>query len=198
MNSPLSRSVRAIMLALILALALVRPAAAAESDSGPSILRDTETEWLFRDIAKPLISAANLNPKSVNVVLLSDPEINAFVAGSQDVYVNSGLILAADNVNELQAVIAHELGHVAGGHSIRLNEGAKEATGITIATLVLGALALAAGAGEAGMGIMAMGQQAAMGRFLAFTRAQETTADVAGAQYLSKAGITGKGSLSFF
>ena len=198
MNSPLSRSVRAMMIALILALALVRPAAAAESDSGPSILRDTETEWLFRDIAKPLISAANLNPKSVNVVLLSDPEINAFVAGSQDVYVNSGLILAADNVNELQAVIAHELGHVAGGHSIRLNEGAKEATGITIATLVLGALALAAGAGEAGMGIMAMGQQAAMGRFLAFTRAQETTADVAGAQYLSKAGITGKGSLSFF
>ena len=198
MNSPLSRSVRTMMIALILALALVRPAAAAESDSGPSILRDTETEWLFRDIAKPLISAANLNPKSVNVVLLSDPEINAFVAGSQDVYVNSGLILAADNVNELQAVIAHELGHVAGGHSIRMNEGAKEATGITIATLVLGALALAAGAGEAGMGIMAMGQQAAMGRFLAFTRAQETTADVAGAQYLSKAGITGKGSLSFF
>jgi len=198
MNSPLSRSVRAMMLALVLALALARPAAAAESDSGPSILRDTETEWLFRDIAKPLISAANLNPRSVNVVLIGDPEINAFVAGSQDVYVNSGLILAADNVNELQAVIAHELGHVAGGHSIRMNEGAKEATGITIATMVLGALALAAGAGEAGMGIMAMGQQAAMGRFLAFTRAQETTADVAGAQYLSKAGISGKGSLSFF
>ena len=69
MNSPLSRSVRAIMLALILALALARPASAAES-SGPSILRDTETEWLFRDIAKPLISAANLNPRSVNVILI--------------------------------------------------------------------------------------------------------------------------------
>ena len=197
MNSPLSRSVRAIMLALIMALALARPASAAES-SGPSILRDTETEWLFRDIAKPLISAANLNPRSVNVILIGDPEINAFVAGSQDVYVNSGLILAADNVSELQAVIAHELGHVAGGHSIRMNEGAKEATGITIATLVLGALAVAAGAGEAGLGIMAAGQQAALGRFMAFTRSQETTADIAGAQYLSKAGISGKGSLSFF
>src|SRR5690349_18475268 len=110
MNSPLSRSVRAMMLALVFMLALARPAAAAESDSGPSILRDTETEWLFRDIAKPLITAANLDPKSVNVVLIGDPEINAFVSGSQDVYVNSGLILAADNVNELQGVIAHELG----------------------------------------------------------------------------------------
>jgi predicted Zn-dependent protease len=197
MNSPLSRIVRATMLALLMALALVRPAAAAAED-GPSVLRDTETEQLFRDLSRPLIEAANLDPQSVKVVLISDPEINAFVSGSQNVYVNSGLILAADNVNQLQGVVAHELGHVAGGHSIRMAEGEKEATGITLATMVLGAIALAAGAGDAGMGLMMMGQRAAMGRFLAFTRAQETTADIAGAQYLSKAGVSGKGSLEFF
>jgi len=95
-------------------------------------------------------------------------------------------------------VIAHELGHVAGGHSIRLQEGAKGATAISIATLVLGALALAAGGGEAGMGIIAAGQQAAIGKFLAFSRTQEASADQAGALYLSKAGITGKGMLDFF
>jgi predicted Zn-dependent protease len=196
MSSPLSRLMRMLMLALVLGLASARPAAAA--DEGPSILRDAETEALFRDIAAPLVDAANLDNKSVRVVLIRDDEINAFVAGSQNVYVNSGLMTSADNVNQLQAVIAHELGHVAGGHAIRMGEGAKEATGISLATMVLGAIAIAAGAPEAGMGIFAMGQRAALGQFLAFTRAQETSADLAGVKYLSAAGISGKGSLEFF
>jgi predicted Zn-dependent protease len=197
MSSPLSRFTRMLMLALVLALAVPRAAAAAD-DQGPTVLRDTETEQLFADLARPLIEAAKLDDKSVEVVLLNDDEINAFVAGSQNVYVNSGLIIAADNVNEVQAVVAHELGHVAGGHSIRMGEGAKQATGIQLATMVLGAIALAAGAGDAAMGLMMMGQRAALGSFLAFTRAQETSADLAGASYLSKAGISGKGSLQFF
>ena len=198
MSSPLSRFVRMLMLALVLGLASARPAVAQSDDSGPTILRDTETEALFADIAKPLVEAANLDNKSVKVVLLNDDEINAFVAGSQNVYVNSGLLTRADNVNQLQFVIAHELGHVAGGHAIRMGEGAKEATGITLATMVLGAIAIAAGAGEAGMGLMMMGQRAALGQFLAFTRSQETSADLAGASYLHKAGISGRGGLEFF
>jgi predicted Zn-dependent protease len=196
MSSSLSRFVRMLMLMLVLGLASARPAVAA--DEGPSILRDTETEALFADVAKPLVEAANLDNKSVKVVLLNDDEINAFVAGSQNVYVNSGLVTRADNVNQLQFVIAHELGHVAGGHAIRMGEGMKEATGITLATMVLGAIAIAAGAGDAGLGLMMMGQRAAMGQFLAFTRAQETSADLAGASYLHKAGISGKGGLDFF
>ena len=192
MRSPLARLARLVMLALLLAFAAARPAAA------QSVLRDSETELLFEDVSRPLIEAAGLNPNSVKVVLLNDTEINAFVAGSQNVYVYSGLIVAADDVTQLQAVIAHELGHVAGGHSIRMAGGAKEATGITIATMVLGALAIAAGAGDAGMGIMMAGQRAAMGRFMAFTRSQESSADMAGAKYLSAAGISGKGSLEFF
>src|SRR6185503_15070344 len=98
----------------------------------------------------------------------------------------------------LQGVIAHELGHVAGGHSIRLEQGAKSATGLTIATMILGALAIAAGAGEAGMGIMAMGQQAAMGQFLSFSRTQESSADQAAVTYLHAAGVSGRGMLEFF
>ena len=196
MSSPLSRLVRMLMRALGLGLASARPAAAA--DEGPSILRDAETEALFRDIAAPLVEAANLDNKSVKVVLIRDDEINAFVAGSQNVYINSGLLTRSDNVNQLQAVIAHELGHVAGGHAIRMGEGVREATGISLATIVLGAIAIAAGAPEAGMGLLAMGQRAALGQFLAFTRAQETSADLAGVKYLSAAGISGKGSLEFF
>ena len=179
------------MLVLLLTFAAARPAAA------QTALRDSETELLFRDISRPLIAAAGLDKKT-DVVLLNDPEINAFVAGGQTVYVQSGLLLAADDVTQLQGVIAHELGHVAGGHVIRMQSGAKEAQGISIATMVLGALAMAAGAGDAAMGIMMAGERAAMGRFMAFTRTQESSADSAGAKYLSAAGVTGKGSIEFF
>jgi predicted Zn-dependent protease len=194
MNLPTSRAsrlARLLMIALLLAFAAARPAAA------QTVLRDSETELLFRDISSPLISAAGLD-KRTDVVLLNDPEINAFVAGGQTVYIQSGLLIASDNVTQLQGVIAHELGHVAGGHVNRMQSGVKEAQGISIATMVLGALAMAAGAGDAAMGIMMAGERAAMGRFMAFTRTQESSADSAGAKYLSAAGISGKGSIEFF
>ena len=192
MKALFSRGARLVMVALLLTFAAVRPAAA------QSALRDAETEALFEDLARPLIVAAGLDPKSTKLVLLNDPEVNAFVATGQTVYLHSGFLTVADNVNQVQGVVAHELGHVAGGHSIRIQDGLKQATGVTIATMVLGALAMAAGAGEAGMGIMAAGQQAALGSFLSFSRAQETATDSAGAKYLSTAGISGKGSLEFF
>ena len=95
-------------------------------------------------------------------------------------------------------MIAHELGHVAGGHAIRIYEGAGQATAISILSLVLGAAAMAAGAGDAGMGIMAAGQQAAMGRSWPSPARRRSSADLAGATYLSKAGISGQGSIEFF
>jgi len=198
MNSPLARLARLVMLVLVLSMAAVRPAYAQQGDSGPSVLRDTETERLFKDMARPIIVAAGLDPNSVNVVLLNDPEINAFVATGQTVYVQSGLLEATDNVNQLQGVVAHELGHVVAGDSIRSGQGAKQATGISILSLVLAAAAMAAGAGDAGMGIMMAGQRAAEGEFMAFTRGQEATADASAARFLSKAGISGKGILEFF
>ena len=180
------------LVALVAALALAIEPAAAQS-----ILRDAETEALFHDMSAPLIAASGLDPKNVDVVLLNDPTVNAFVAGGQAVYIDSGLINMADNANEVQGVIAHELGHVAGGHAIN-DTGGKAATGISLLSLLLGGLAAAAGGGEAAMGVLMAGQQAAMGKYLAFTRGEEASADAAGAQYLSKAGITGKGSIDFF
>ncbi|HEY6917353.1 MAG TPA: M48 family metalloprotease [Allosphingosinicella sp.] len=180
------------MLLTLSFMAVFQPAAA------QSILRDAETEALFKDMSRPIIEAAGLRPENVDIVLVNDSTINAFVAGGQIVYIHSGLIQAADNANEVQGVIAHELGHVTGGHVIRYNQGAGAATGITVLSLLLGVAAVAAGAGEAGAGIMAAGQQAAMGKFLAFLQSEESSADQAGANYLSGAGVSGKGSLSFF
>ena len=87
-------------------------------------------------------------------------------------------------MNEVQGVVAHELGHVIAGDSIRAGQGEHQAIGITILSLVLGAAAIAAGAGEAGMGLMMAGQRAALGEMLAFTRAQEATADATGSRLL--------------
>ena len=163
-----------------------------------SILRDAETEALFADMVAPLVAVSELDADEVEVVLINDNQINAFVAGGQRIYFYSGLIETADSANEVQGVMAHELGHITGGHIIRFDEGVKTATGITILSLILGAAAIAAGAGDAGMGILAAGQQAAMGKFLAFSRVQERSADSAGARYLSEAGISGRGSIDFF
>ncbi|MGZ8337747.1 MAG: M48 family metalloprotease [Allosphingosinicella sp.] len=183
---------RYLMLIALSFATVIQPA------SAQSILRDAETESRLHDMSVPLIEAAGLDANNVQIVLIHDREINAFVAGGQSVYLHSGLITAADNANEVQGVIAHELGHITGGHIIRSAEGVRQATGIMILSLILGAAAMAAGAGEAGMGVMAAGQQAALGTFLAFTRVQESSADAAGATYLSRAGISGRGSLAFF
>ena len=197
MKPPVTRFARLLMLALTLAVVGWQPVAA-QQDSGPQVLRDTETELLFKDMSLPLVKAGGLDPNSVKVVLLNDPEINAFVSQGQTVYLQSGLIQAADNVNQVQGVVAHELGHVIAGDSIRSGQGEKQATGISILSLVLGAAALAAGAGDAAMGIMMAGQRAALGDILAFTRVQESTADATGARLLSQSGISGKGLLQFF
>ena len=155
--------------ASLLFFAAARPALA------QSILRDSETELLFqRHVSEPLIEAAGLDPKSVKVVLINDPEINAFVAaGPGRLYPQR----AAHRGRQRQPAAGrhrpragprrrrprhpHLRGRQAGDRRSR------------ILSLVLGAAAIAAGAGDAGMGILAAGQQAAMGSFLAFTRAQE-------------------------
>ena len=197
MNSPVARFARLLMMALILSIGISRPASA-QDDSGPQVLRDTETELLFKDMSRPLIVAGGLDPNSVSVVLLNDPEINAFVQRGQTVYLQSGLIEAADNVNQVQGVVAHELGHVIAGDAIRSEQGEKQAMGVAILSLVLGAVAAAAGAGDAGIGILQAGQRAAIGEMMAFTRGQEATADATGSRLLSKSGISGKGMLDFF
>src|SRR5438128_3328954 len=198
MADPLPGRSRATWYARILMLLALAIFAGAQPAQAQNILRDAETEALLRDISRPLIVAAGLQPENVRVVVLGNPEINAFVAGGQIVYIHSGLFTSAENVNELQGVIAHELGHLTGRHILRAQEGASQATGIMILSLRLGAAAIAAGGGEAGAGIIAAGQQAAMGRFLSFTRIQENSADQAGATYLSRAGISGRGSIAFF
>jgi predicted Zn-dependent protease len=191
-GSHFTRQLACVLAFVALLVGSMQPAAA------QSILRDAETEALLQDMVDPLAEAAGLQKGAVDVVLVNDPSINAFVAGGQRIFVHSGLINAADTANEVQGVLAHELGHITGGHIISIYDGAGRSMKIQLLSMLAGVAAAVAGAGDAAMAAMALGQQMATGTFLQFTRAQESSADAAGVSYLSKAGITGKGSLAFF
>ncbi len=166
--------------------------------SAQSFLRDAETEAFFHEISDPIFIAAGLNPSSVEMYLLADNSLNAFVTGGQNIFIHSGLIIEADNVNQLLGVIAHETGHISGGHLSRLGDVGKIAGNTSILSMVLGAAAILAGSADAGMGIFMAGQSMAQGQFLAYTRVQESSADQAGASFMEKAGISGQGIIEFF
>ncbi|MES2700181.1 MAG: M48 family metalloprotease [Pseudomonadota bacterium] len=186
------RRLVALLSAMVLLFATTVPAAA------QSILRDAETEALLQDMVDPIVEAAGLDAGSVKVYLVNDNSINAFVATGQRIYIHTGLIAESDNANQVQGVMAHELGHIMGGHSIRIYEGATNAMRISLLTTLAGIAAALAGGGEAAMAAMALGQQAATSNFLSFSRTQEASADAAAVAYLSGAGITGRGALEFF
>src|SRR5437870_1330810 len=118
-------------LAALAALSLTAQPVAAQEE-GMSVLRDAETEALLQDLVTPITRAAGLAPNAVQVVLVNDPSINAFVAGGQRIYINSGLINAADSANEVQGVLAHEMGHIIGGHSISIYDGANKSMKIQL------------------------------------------------------------------
>jgi len=197
MHIPVFKPARLVanLLAIFAVAAMAAQPVAAQ---GISVLRDAETEQLLQDMIDPLAEASGLGEGAVEVVLVNNNSINAFVAGGQRVFVHSGLLNAAEDAGEVQGVLAHELGHITGGHINRFSEGAGNATRITLLSALLAAAVALAGGGEAAMGVLAAGQQAAMGSFLSFNRTQEASADAAGAQYLSDAGISGQGSLRFF
>ena len=163
--------------------------------SGEVILRDTEIENGIRTLATPIWRVAGLDASSVGIYVVGDAQLNSFVAGGQAVFINSGLIEKASTPNMLIGVIAHETGHIAGGHILRSLEAVKNAS---IETII--ALALALGASVAGgngapiIAAQGVGQRA----FMAFSVAQEATADHAAISYLDRSGQSSRGLLKFF
>ncbi|MDA5193537.1 M48 family metalloprotease [Govanella unica] len=189
------RTLTAIALAFSLILPGTAPAFAADT---PTILRDSELERIIRDISVPIFAAAGLNTDSVHTYVIRDKSINAFVAGGQNVFINTGLIMAASNVGEVAGVIAHETGHITGGHLARFQDGLKGASALTILGMILGAAAIAAGGADAGIAVIMGSQQMAMRSVLSYSRNQEAAADQAAMTFLDKAHQSGRGLVSFF
>ena len=166
--------------------------------SAQGLLRDAETEAFIRKITRPIFESADLTPESIDHYIIGDKTINAFVTGGQNIFIHSGLILLANDVNGLIGVLAHETGHISGGHLARGRDGSNAPTAIALITLLLGAAAIVAGAGDAGTGLMLGGQSMAQGAMLAFTREQESATDQAAVTFLERMGISGRSYIKFF
>jgi predicted Zn-dependent protease len=164
-----------------------------------SLIRDAETENIIRTMTAPLFTAAGLNADDVHIYLIRDPQLNAFVAGGQNVFINTGTILKADKPNQLIGVVAHETGHIAGGHLSRWNDQMAGASATAIASMLLGMLAaIATGQGGAAAAAAGIGQTLATANVMQFSRAQEQAADQAGVTFLERTGQSPRGLLEFF
>ena len=168
------------------------------SAQAQGLVRDAEIENLLRDMTDPVLEVAGLRPEDVRILLINDPSMNAFVANGQRIHFHTGIIVEADTPNELLGVIAHETGHIAGGHLARMSEGYQAAMGPTIVALGLGVLAIAAGAPDAGAALLAGSQQFGMMEFLGYRRNQESAADQASARYLNELNEPIDGIVAFF
>ena len=176
---------------------LMAPAAMAQQTPRISVIRDTELEEIIHQEAEPMWRAAGLNPDDVHIVLMGDPDINAFTAGGQTIYINTGLIQQTQYPNQLIGVMAHETGHITGGHIAR-DSGNKPALATYLLTMGLGILAAVAGAPDAAAGLLYSSDYFATLTYLGYSRVQEASADQAAATSLEKAGISGRGIVDFF
>jgi predicted Zn-dependent protease len=195
--NPIRRALRFAGFALGIASGLcifVVPATA----QGLQLLQDTETERVLRSYEDPILTVAGLDPQAVKMYIVNDTTINAFVAEGQNIFVNAGLFIQLKTPNELVGVLAHETGHIAGGHLVRDTSAIAKASVPMLLSMVVGLAAIIAGAGEAGVVLMEAGQNIAQAQFNAFSRTQEATADQMGQKFLRETHQSGEGMVHVF
>lgn len=175
--------------ALRAALAAALWAAMALAAEARTILRDPDIEYALKELAKPLIAAAGLSPSRIDVLVIQDDRMNAFIVDDRTVFIHSGLILRLGSAAELQAVIAHELAHIANGHISRRMANAKAASRLAAIGTALGVAAAIAGESEAGAGAALGAAATANAVFLAHSRAEEASADASGLRFMADAGV---------
>ncbi|WP_417721464.1 M48 family metalloprotease [Salipiger sp.] len=180
---------------LLAALAVICFTAAAPVRAA-TLLRDADMEQTLSALAAPVLRAAGLSPNGIRILVIDDDSLNAFIADTQHIFVHSGLILKLGSAKELQAVLAHEAAHIAGGHISRRLGNMRAARTASALGLVLAAAAGAAtGSGDAMAGIMLGTQSSIMGNFFGHTRAEESAADISSVRYMVRAGIDPRGAI---
>lgn len=164
-----------------------------------SLIRDAEIEEMLSDFSTPIIRAAGLNPNNVDIFIVNDSSLNAFVTRGQNIFFHTGLINESGNPNQLKGVIAHEVGHIAGGHIVRSDYGARSAYAAALIAAGIGLAAILAGEGAAGGLILAGApQQFGALEIAAYSRVNEAAADQYAAKYLEQTQQSSEGLISFF
>ena len=197
-NRLMKGSAELLVAVALLVGTIVSAAAPAKANGGFKVIRDVEIEVLLHDLTNPILDAAGISKGSVNLYIVQDKALNAFVAGGLNLFLNTGLLMRTEHPGQLAGVIAHEVGHIAGGHLSRVSGAQERAVAEVILSTVLGAAAAVAGAPALGTAIIAGGQTVAQRDILSFSRSQEQAADQAGVSYLRRIGVSAAGLAEFF
>lgn len=204
-----SQSIAAAMRSLLTlltacALAIGQTSVARAQSRSVPIVRDAEIEALVTDYATPIVKTAGLGKQAIRIVLVNNPSFNAFVDGRR-IFINTGALLQAETPNEIIGVLAHETGHLAGGHQFKLREQLANAKTMAVVAGLLGAGAMVAGAAsrqgglaQAGAGVAMGGTEVAMRSLLNYQRTEEMAADRSAITYLASTGQSAKGMLTTF
>jgi predicted Zn-dependent protease len=192
--------------AAALAIAPMSPVLA-QQQKGPPVIRDTEAEQLLRDYTRPILRTAGLEKQNIQVVIINESAFNAFVADGHRIFVNYGAIMQSETPNQIIGVLAHETGHLAGGHLAKMREQMARAQTQMIIAMLLGAGALVAGArgGNSNSGLANAGAAAVAGpqemirrTLISYVRQQEENADRAGVKFLTATGQSPRGMYETF
>lgn len=171
------------------------PSAAAET---LSLISDEETEEMLGKIIKPLFSAAGIVYRPEDIHLVDDPSLNAFVSDGNNLFINTGTIINADSPNELAGVIAHETGHIQGGHILRQKIKNQELSEISLASAILaGTAAAVSGRGDAAMAVMLGSQSSVLTHYTRYRTEEERSADEAAMKLLAATNQSPAGMLAF-
>lgn len=166
--------------------------------SRAGLIRDAEIEHSLRAFSRPIFTSAEIDPETVRILIVNSPEVNAYVAGGLNIFLNTGLIRETKNSGMLIGVIAHETGHIAGAHLSQFREKASRAALGGLIGAVVGAATIASGAGKAGAGIIAGSQNIATRSFLTDIRLNEQSADHAALKYFDENDFSASGMLEMF
>lgn len=190
------RAARFATMMLVMAALLLAPVSARAA--GMQIIRDDEIEETLKIFARPIFEQAGLSPSTVRIIMIQDPTLNAFVAGGQNIFFHTGLLMQVKNPAELVGVIAHESGHIASGHLARARIEADNLTAQAWLAQILGfAVAIGAKSGDAAMAAASASQSIAMRTMLRHSRIQEGAADQSGVRFLQDAGLPVEGFMTF-
>ncbi len=203
-SKPAPRALAAITAAAIAFAPASAQAQALPKNAGLPVIRDAEIEQLLREYTTPILRAANLSKQNVQVVLIADKSFNAFVADARRIFVNVGALMESTTPNQIIGVLAHETGHIAGGHLSKLREQLASAQTAAIIAMILGMGAMVAGGRsnsgltQGGMATLQGSQEIIRRTLLSYQRQHEDQADRAGVQFLTATGQSAKGMYETF
>lgn len=202
--SLISKTMKSLSMVLLTCLVSVAQTASPLAQGSVPVVRDAELEGLLLDYSRPILKTAGLHRKGIEIVLVNSSSFNAFVDGRR-IFINTGAILTARSPNEIIGVLAHESGHLAGGHQQRLREQIARARTLAVVGSLVGIGAAAAGgatgvsgASAAGGGLASAAPSVAQRALLSYRRSEEITADRAAIKYLQATGQSAKGMLTTF